>query len=150
MNPWTEQLSVKKVAVAAATVLMGLAAVASFAFGHNLAQLAGTSAFVAWLWPIVVGTTVFQIAYCYVMLGTLPYRTGIIRPYFGVLLLCGVAGSIAGNAFNATNPSELSLTAKMIMGAVPPLCLLLGVLNTSIFLGSTKPGLHGEIDEPDV
>lgn len=143
MNPWTERLSVNRVAVVSASVLIAVAAVASFAFAHHLARLAGTPSTIAWLWPIVVGLTVFQIAYCYVMVGTLPYRTGIIRLYFGVLLLSGVAAGVLGNAFNATDPGELSLAAKAIMGAIPPLCLLLVVLNTSIFFSTTKPWLHG-------
>lgn len=146
MNPWTERLCVNRVAVVSASVLIAVAAVASFTFGHHLARLAGTPSIIAWLWPIVVGLTVFQIAYCYVMVGTLPYRTGIIRLYFGVLLLSGVAASVVGNAFNITNPGELSLATKAIVGAVPPLCLLLVVLNTSIFFSATKPWLPGAAD----
>ncbi|MFI7664677.1 hypothetical protein [Nocardia sp. NPDC049526] len=148
MNPWTERLSVTRVAVVSASVLIAVAAVASFAFAHHLARLAGTPSTIAWLWPIVVGLTVFQIAYCYVMVGTLPYRTGIVRLYFGVLLLSGVAAGVLGNAFNATDPGELSPAAKAIMSAVPPLCLLLMVLNTSIFLSATKPWLHGADNFP--
>ncbi|WP_433761490.1 hypothetical protein [Nocardia sp. CA-135398] len=143
MNPWTERLCVNRVAIVCASVLIALAAVASFMFGHHLARLAGTPPIIAWLWPIVVGLTVFQIAYCYVMVGTLPYRTGIIRLYFGILLLGGVAAAVVGNAFNATDPGELPLIAKAAVGAVPPLCLLLVVLNTSIFFSTTKPWLHG-------
>ncbi|MFI6362211.1 hypothetical protein ACIBG0_05625 [Nocardia sp. NPDC050630] len=148
MNPWTERLCVNRVAVVSASVLIAVAAVASFTFGHHLARLAGTPSILAWLWPIVVGLTVFQIAYCYVMVGTLPYRTGVIRLYFGVLLVIGVAASIGGNAFNLTDPVELALAAKAIVGAIPPLCLLLLVLNTSIFFSATKPWLHGVADFP--
>ncbi|MEV5834482.1 hypothetical protein [Nocardia sp. NPDC052112] len=146
MNPWTARLSVNRVAVASASVLMALAAVASFAFGHHLARLAGTSSTMAWLWPIVVGCTVFQIAYCFVMVGTLPYRTGIIRPYFAVLLLGGVAAGVFGNVFIATDPGALSPAARTVIAAVPSLCLLLVVLNTSIFFSATRPWLHGVDD----
>lgn len=146
MNPWTARLSVNRVAVASASVLMALAAVASFLFGHHLARLAGTPSTIAWLWPIVMGCTVFQIAYCYVMVGTLAYRSRIVRLYFGVLLLSGVTVGVFGNAFNATDPAELSLAVKTAIAAVPPLCLLLVVVNTSIFFSATKPWLHGADD----
>ncbi|WP_433723908.1 hypothetical protein ACQP0C_25770 [Nocardia sp. CA-129566] len=144
MNQWSERLSVHRIALAFASVLIALAAVASFAFAHHLARLAGTPSTIAWLWPIVVAFTVFQIAYYYVMVATLPYRTRIIRLYFGLLLLGGVAVGVLGNAFNATDPGELSLSAKAIVSAVPPLCLLLIVLNTSIFFSATKLRVHGE------
>ncbi len=150
MNPWTARLSVNRVAVVSASVLMAVAAVASFTFGHHLARLAGMSSAIAWLWPIVVGCTIFQIAYCFVMVGTLSYRTGIVRLYFGILLLGGVAAGVFGNAFIATDPVELSLTVRTAITAVPPLCLLLVVLNTSIFFSATRPWLHGaDLSRPD-
>ncbi|MGV9836564.1 DUF2637 domain-containing protein [Nocardia niigatensis] len=138
MNPWTDRRAVRTTAITIATVALGVAVAGSFAFGHRLAQLAGASPVQAWLWPIAVGGTVFEIAFCFVMLGTLPYRTGFVRRWFWVQMFAAVAGSVWGNAFLAAKPDGLADTTSALIGIVPAGCLLLIMLNTVLYLNATN------------
>lgn len=139
MNPWTDRHTVRMSAVVASAVLLGVAVAASFSFGHQLARLAGASPVQAWLWPITVGATVFEVFYGYVMVGILPYRLPVTRSWFALQMFAAVFTSIWGNAFLATKPGDLADTSSAALGIVPPVCLLLVAVNTVMFLNAMDP-----------
>ncbi|WP_405135530.1 hypothetical protein [Nocardia sp. NBC_01388] len=84
----------------------------------------------------------FEIAYGYVMLGTLPYRTGIARPWFWLQMFVAVFMSIWGNTFLATKPGAMADTTSAIIRIVPTVCLLLITVNTAMFLSAAEPRRH--------
>lgn len=107
------------------------AAVASFSFTATLARVAGVSAGLAWLWPVVIGLTVAVIAYTYVMVAGLRYERITPLSWFYQLLLVGLAlASIAGNVLVISrNPTAMGTLGVATVVSVPPMCLMACVCN---------------------
>ncbi|MFI9638117.1 hypothetical protein ACIHAX_36070 [Nocardia sp. NPDC051929] len=109
-----------------AAVLVVAASIASFSFTATMARVAGVPEALTWLWPVVSGLAVAQIAYTYVMLARMPHDR--IKPlsYLYLALLAAAAWvSVAENVLVITrNPTELDTLEIATVVAVPPVCLV--------------------------
>ncbi|MET9030469.1 hypothetical protein ABZW96_33355 [Nocardia sp. NPDC004168] len=107
-------------------VLVLAASIASFSFTSTLARLAGVPEGLAWLWPVVVGLSVAQIAYTYVMLARMPHER--IKPLalvYQLLLVSAALVSVGGNvSVISPRPTELSTGEITAVVSVAPACLV--------------------------
>lgn len=116
--------------LAAAVVLA--ASVASFSFTAPLARLAGADEGLVWLWPVVAGLTVAQIAYTSVVLARLGHyeRVKPLLIFYRLMLFALVLTGLMGSVMNATGmPSELSTAAIIAVVSVPAWCLMFCVVS---------------------
>ncbi|WP_054814496.1 hypothetical protein [Nocardia arizonensis] len=114
-----------------ALALVVAAGIGSFTFTATLAKAAGVPEYLTWLWPVVVGLTVAQVAYTYIVLFGLSEAHDRLKPlhWFYLLLMAGFAvASVVGNVtVISRNPTDLGTGETMTVVAVPPVFLLLCV-----------------------
>lgn len=103
------------------------ASIASYSFTAPLARLAGADESLAWLWPVVAGLAVAQIAYTSVVLTRLSHyeRVKPLLTVYRLLLLAAVVIGGMGSVMAATGmPSELSTAGTLAIVSFPPWCLV--------------------------
>jgi len=116
--------------LAAAVILA--ASIASYSFTAPLARLAGADESLAWLWPVVSGLTVAQVAYTSVVLARLEHYERIqpLLTFYRLLLYALVLTGIVGSVMAATGmPGELSTAEIIAVVSVPPWCLVFCILS---------------------
>ncbi|OZE92130.1 DUF2637 domain-containing protein [Rhodococcus sp. 15-2388-1-1a] len=103
----------------------------SFTALQDLAVRSGVPASQAWVWPLIVDGLVLVATVAVVALDE-------HRWYAWSLLGAGAALSLAGNGLHATYAGELPVAVRILVAAVPPLCLL-AVTHLTVLLSKTPP-----------
>ncbi|WP_067865790.1 hypothetical protein [Nocardia shimofusensis] len=125
--------------LAAAVVLA--ASIASYSFTAPLARLAGADESLVWLWPVVAGLTVAQIAYTSVVLTRLGHyeRVKPLLTFYRLMLFALVLTGLIGSVMAATGmPSELSTAAIIAVVSVPAWCLVFCVVSYLVLSTAEK------------
>ncbi|WP_052067994.1 DUF2637 domain-containing protein [Rhodococcoides fascians] len=103
----------------------------SFTALQDLALRSNVPPSQAWVWPLIVDGLVLVATVAVVALKE-------HRWYAWSLLAAGAALSLAGNTLHATYTGELPVAVRILVAAVPPLCLL-AVTHLTVLLTRRSP-----------